>query len=322
MSNDEELPSETKEPIILDEQAPVTEEQFQYLEERAGVSPEILIPKKNVIIDSQIFTTIMGCGRLTDFRFNHHFVSIKGKSKSLEMGSIVHTFLETFNKAIISGQFRSTAIDLALAAAKQYANSNEVRNTSVTDRDWAIKTCEMYIDFRKTDTWVPLEVEKVKGKVIYEDDEVRILWKSKFDLIADTQHGILPVDYKSMSQRRDTHSLNNQFTGQCVVQGTSKMIIEKIGFQTSLEPKDKFQRILMPFSADRIKEWQQEIVPYWVKIMLAYAESGYWPPNFTHCETKYGFCDFIKTCEADRILRASELRDSFVVGEPWDVTND
>jgi hypothetical protein len=285
------------------------------------ISPTIYIPKKNVIIDSQIFSTFQGCARLCDFRFNHHLVSIYGKSKSLEMGSIVHVFMEYYYKAIIAGHFKSVAFEQGMEAASQYAKSPEVKNTALDDRQWALKTCEQYIAHYKNDHWVPLEIEKVKGRIIYEDDEIRVLWKSKFDMITDTNQGIYPVDHKTMSQRRDTLSLNNQFKGQCVVQGTRGIFINKIGFQTSLKPEEKFTRAMISYSRDQLIEWQSVTVPFYAKLMIAYAENGYWPPNYNHCENKYGFCQFKDVCKADRNMREEELRKSFIVGDKWDVTN-
>ena len=202
---------------------------------------EVLTKKINVALDSQILSTVMACGRLTDFRFGHHFQAISGKSKSLEKGSIVHAYMRDYYKAIISGKGRSEAHSLGIIAAQEYAKSEEVRNTPHTEREHAIKTCDEYFDFYKNDHWVPLEVEKVKGKILYEDDEVRILYKVKFDLVSDTTQGIYPIDHKTMSQRRDTLTLNNQFIGQCIVQGTRVSIVNKVGFQTSLKPNEKFQ---------------------------------------------------------------------------------
>jgi hypothetical protein len=48
-----------------------------------------------------------------------------------------------------------------------------------------------------------------------------------------------------------------------------------------------------------------------------YLDSEYWPPNFTHCENKYGLCSFKDPCEADRGVREETLGQQFVVGEPW-----
>lgn len=239
------------------------------------------------------------------------------------MGSIVHEIVKVYLQHIINGFKRDTAIAQAFVAGQAYANNpDEVKNCSPDDIKLAFKTMEEYFDYYKNDHWTPLEVEVVKGKVLYEDDDVRILFKAKYDEIVDTNQGIYPVDHKSMKQRRDTLNLNNQFTSQCVLLGTRTMFINKIGFQTSLKPSEKFLRPAISYSMDRLIEWQTEILPYWTKIMLMYAESGYWPPNFTHCQSNYGPCIFKDVCTADRGMREEELKLAFVVGEPWDPTSE
>jgi len=311
--------------------------------------------KKNVIMDSQILTALMACPRLADFRFNHNFVSIDGKSNSLECGSIAHKVTEVYNRNIIAGFSRQLAIQSGMAAGEMYIAGCQyctgfkptsemrkpecghqideypgVRNTppesstspSRTGWKWVLETMEQYFDFYKNDHWVPLEAEVVKGKVLYEDDEIRILWKAKFDLLADTNQGIFPIDTKTMKQRRDTNSMNNQFIGQCLLAGTRKMFINKIGWQTSLKPEEKFLRPPINYSAPRLIEWQSEILPYYGKLLLMYAETGHFPPNFTHCEGKYGNCAYLGVCESDPAMREEELKLHFMVGPTWDITND
>lgn len=298
---------------------------------------EVLIRKQNLALDATIFSTLMSCARLTDFRFNHNLQSIGGKTVPMEMGSIVHKFLEIYYKSIVHGLVKSRAVELGLAAAQLYiigcptCNDPEPRacghqkgeypgaqNSSPDDTKLAIDTCLEYAEFYRHEQWTPIDVERVKGEVIYEDDEVRILWKAKFDLTVDTNNGIYPVDHKTMKQRRDTLTLNNQFMGQCVLEKTRQMIVNKIGFQTSLKPAEKFLRPVVSYSLDRLMEWSNEIVPFYSKLMLTYAEGGYWPPNFTHCENKYGFCAFKSVCEAPRHLREDELRINFFKGDTWD----
>jgi hypothetical protein len=53
-----------------------------------------------------------------------------------------------------------------------------------------------------------------------------------------------------------------------------------------------------------------------------YAESGHFPPNFTHCEGKYGNCAFVKVCEGNPDDRERLIKDAFVVGPEWNPTND
>jgi hypothetical protein len=188
---------------------------------------------------------------------------------------------------------------------------------------WVLETCEQYYEFYKNDYWVPLEVEVVKGRILYEDDEITILWKAKMDLVTDTNQAILPCDHKTMKQRRDSMSLNNQFMGQCIIQGTPRMIINKIGFQTTLKPEEKFLRATMSYSAARLLEWQGTILPYWAYKLLDYQENDYWPPNFDHCENKYGNCPFAEdVCSGDPNEREREIRLNFIVGPDWNPTNE
>lgn len=324
--------------------------------------------KKNVILDSQILTALMNCPRYSDFRFNHNLLSIKGKSNSLECGSIVHKYLEVYYLCLIRGLDKKQAHGYGMTAAELYIRGcpectdftpihntqydevgmghhchdcklkpscghkvNDypgVKNTPVetegykTGWKWALQTCEQYNEFYKNDFWVPLEVETVKSKVLYEDDEVRVLWKAKLDLVSDTNQGIYPIDHKTMKQRRATSKLNNQFIGQCMVMGTRNVIINKVGFQTTLEPKDRFERHPVSYSAAALAEWTSETLPFYAKLLLMYAEGGYYPPNYSNCEGKYGPCPFKSVCESDPAMREEELKNNFIVGPAWNPTND
>jgi hypothetical protein len=319
------------------------------LQEAVDIS---MFGKKNVILDSQILSSLMKCARLTDFRFNHNFVSIAGKSNSLEVGSIVHIFLEYYYKNIIKGLRKEQAVQFAFAAAEMYIQgckgcmdfisqagekpscghkANEFPGVKNTPREsegyktgWqhALDTCDQYIQFYRNDHWVPLEVETVKGEVLYEDDEIRIMWKAKYDLIVDTNQSIDSVDHKTMKQRRDTISLNNQFMGQCLLIKTRKVIIDKIGFQTSLKPEEKFTRPPVCYSAARLLEWQGETLPFYAKLLIMYAETGHFPPNYESCESRFGKCAFLGVCESDPIMREDELKRSFMVGPEWNPTSE
>lgn len=183
---------------------------------------------------------------------------------------------------------------------------------------WVLETMEQYFDFWKNEFWVPLEVENVRKKVLYEDDTIRILWKAKLDVLLDTLKGIVPCDHKTMSQNRPNLSLNNQFMGQCLVTDSQSIIIDKIGFQTSLEPEEKFLRPMISYSTARLLEWQSHTLPSYAYEMLTCYETGYWPMRLTYCENKYGNCNFTKICEADPEMREEKLRQDFMVGEAWD----
>jgi hypothetical protein len=318
------------------------------------------VGRKNIVLDSQILSTLMGCPRLADFRFNHNFISIAGKTNSLECGSIVHIFNEYYYKAIINRAKKDEAYGYGIAAAEMYIKGcagcatfvkspdfpkppcghkpfefpgvvNTPREPNMTDPkekyktgwQWVLDTCDQYYhSVLRNDHWIPLEAEVVKKELLYEDDEIRVLWKAKLDLVADTNQGIYPVDHKTMKQNRDTINLNNQFTGQAILMKTRGVYINKIGFQKTLKPEEKFIRSIVNYSAERLLEWQGEILPYYAKLLLMYAETGYWPPNYDHCEGKYGNCNFLKVCESNPDMREGEVKKAFIIGPEWNPTND
>lgn len=306
-------------------------------------------PKKNVIFDATTLTSLMGCGRYTDLRFNYRFIAQKGKSNSLEVGTLIHKVLEVYYKHMINGFPRATAIGNALTAGQLYitgcvhcadaTNKTPVckhepgeypglTNTPEMNEKWTVgwrfslDTCQQYFDFYKNDSFIPLAAEVVKGEVLYEDDEIRVLWKAKMDLILDTnQIGIVSMDHKTFKQRRDKTSLSNQFTGQCLLLKSRNVIKNNIGLQTTLKIDERLTREVISYSADRLLEWQSEILPYWAYKYVQFSESGYWPPDYAHCDTMFGPCMFKGVCEADRNMREEVLRNDFMVGPVWDPTN-
>ncbi len=282
---------------------------------------DIIIPdnRKTIILDATMLSTIMSCGRLTDFRFNHDLQAIDGKSPSIEMGSMVHAYLEKYYGLVASGTDKKEAHGYGMIAADVYSKSSEMQNTSDEDKKLASDTCQLYYEHYKNDSWVPLEVEVVKKAEVYQDDEIRLMWSAKLDLIAENSSGIVPIDHKTMKQRRPAMSLNNQFMGQCLLMGTRYMIVNKIGFQKSLKPSERFTREAVNYTASRMLEWQSTILPYWAKIYMMYAESNYWPPNWTHCENKFGFCQFKNVCESDEGMREEVIGINFKVGEKWSI---
>lgn len=202
---------------------------------------------------------------------------------------------------------------------------NTPRESEGTKIGWqhCLDTCEQYLDFWKNDSWVPLETEIVKGFIIYEDDEIKVMWKAKLDLTVDTNQGIYAIDHKTMKQNRPTNTMNAQFMGQCLVMGTKSMFINKIGFQKTLKPEEKFLRTAMTYSSSRLHEFASETVPYYAKLLLMYSESEHFPPNFSHCENKYGNCPFYKDiCSSDPGMREENIKLNFIQGPEWNPTND
>lgn len=291
-----------------------------------------------ISMDSQILTSLMSCARFTDFRFNLNLAQVGGKSNSLECGSLVHTILEFYGKALIRGASRSDAIVEGFIAGDEYIKPYNELNRYVTEEDhqgmvnttadgdkwntgwnYVLDTMRQYFDFWSNDSFIILGVEETRGAIIYQDEDLTVLWKAKYDKIVDMPNGLMSVDYKTMKQNRDTLSLNNQFMGQCTLIGARNLMIDKIGFQSSLPAEKKFIRAIISYPEDALEEWKNDIVPHYARMLAAYTEVNNFPPNFTHCESKFGTCQYINICTAPRSLREDIMNTEFVKGKTWDI---
>lgn len=312
-------------------------------------------PKKNVIMDATTLSSLMSCARYMDLRFNHRFGAMKGRSNSLEVGSLIHKVLEVYYKHKLKGFKTETAIGQAMTAGKMYIDgcpfcsvmrtdedgntikpecgheieeypgvTNTPENSSGFTTGWkfALDTCEQYFIHYRNDALIPLSAEDVRAAVLYEDDEIRIMWKAKFDLVVDTnQIGIVSLDHKTFKQRRAKSSLSNQFMGHCMLLSSRNVIKNNIGLQTTLKIEERLTREVISYSADRLIEWQSEILPYYAYKYIQFTETGFWPPDFTHCDNMFGACQFKSVCESNREMREEVLRNEFQILPIWDPTN-
>ena len=287
--------------------------------------------KKVLVVDSSILNTIQQCARKTQYSFIYNLQPFE-KDEALEKGDLMHKMLEVYysmrldNGADLNSSLwqelvneanihpEGDTIQQGIQAGLYFASKMSIASTISEE---VIDQFKAYTEFYQHDGWHPIAVEEVGSKVIYEDENLKIVYNFKIDLVAEKGNTIVPFDHKTGSRRHEPSSLSNQFIGYCYALGTNSIIVNKIGFQKSLKPAERFMRYPIPIDSSRIEEWVKNSI-WWTLQYQNFVENNYFPMNLTSCD-KYSGCIFQKVCESDPENRGFKLDREFTTVEHWDV---
>jgi len=274
---------------------------------------------RNIVMDSQLINSLQLCGYRTDLYFNKNFRP-NFKAEALEKGDLLHLIFKVFytlqTKRPDIPYF--TAVDLAVKWGREHAVMN--LNIDIDTSEETIYQCTEYFKHFQGEYWTPRHIERPFAKILYESEEenLRIIYEGIIDLMVDTKVGEAVVDHKSASRNSDSTyvGLSNQFKGYAYCMETTNVIINKVGFQKSLKPAERFKRIPISYEQATLDEWARETI-WWGQQLLFYIESNTWPMNHTSCD-KYSGCIFNKACiHEPGDSRNWILQTEYIIGEKW-----
>lgn len=279
------------------------------------------MPKKIVAVDSQRLDGMQFCSFFYNTKFNRNLVPSQ-VPEYLERGGLIHEMLSTYYKLKKYrqrwGQNKKTyadIIDSCINVGRYFGNKMQL---DVAEVLYTIEIFKQYTSYWENDDWNNIvSVERVGSKVLFEDDDIIILYEGKIDLVLKIGNELIPIDHKHSGSRRDPNQLANQFKGYCWLLGTNNCIVNEIGFQKTVDAKDKFRRHTISYSDNIISEWINNTV-LWIKHQLGLEELGLAPRNYTSCD-KYSGCDYKHICLSDPgEFREFKLHKDFVE-RIWDV---
>lgn len=277
--------------------------------------------KKIVAIDSQKLDAIQSCSYFYNTKFVQNLVPIN-TPMYLERGGLLHEMLSVYyNCRKYRARWRQNkkshadVVNSAIITGRHFANKMQI---DISEVENTIDVFRQYCDHWENDAWDNiLGVEQVGAKILYDSDDLTILYEVKIDLILQMGNAIVAVDHKHSSSRRDPNELSNQFKGYCWFLGTNNFIVNEVGFQKTVKPVDKFRRHTLSFPQAIIDEWRDNAI-FWIRQQLAYDKEGYRPRNYTSCD-KFSGCDLKHICLAEPgDLRNYRLRQMFTERK-WDV---
>jgi len=281
----------------------------------------------NIQVDSTVLSIFMACPRKYEYVFVRHLKPVVGVSPSIKRGSIVHDALLGYWKERINADDYQKATQICLKIAKEAFEKD-----SAFSQEEKLETLQTLLEFLKHVqglNWIPLEAEKYFKIKVFEDTnlKLRIFITGRIDLIVRTpQIPILPIDVKTESERWFHSQMSNQFRMYSLACNTNILGVQRVGFQKTLEAKDKFKLELLPFDQDILDEFKETTLPYWTKQMILAHEDSYFPMNPTNCVHGHFKCQFSDAynqgiCNVSRSVRDQKLARYFVVGDAWDPSN-
>jgi hypothetical protein len=272
---------------------------------------------RTIALDSQVLNDVMACGYKAYLRFIRN-KSPEHKAEALEKGDLMHRMLAYHYKQIKAGRKAEypLIVNEAVNLGVEAASDMELSQTDVAEN---IMQYRQYALYYQQDGWMPIEVEQVFSKVLYESEEkqIRIIYEGIIDLVPQTPAGLVIVDHKTSRMRKQPFLLSTQFMGYSWAMNIPQVVVNKIGFQKTLSPKERFNRYRMPYQKAHIEQWKRDAI-YYAFLLISWMDQGYFPMNYTSCD-KYGGCIFQPVCGSIPEVREHKLAMLYKEEKPWSV---
>lgn len=293
--------------------------------------------QKILSIDATILNTYQSCARKAKYSFIDNLRPPE-KEEALERGDLIHKMLEVYYSLQLKSFDFNTEVwkEIIQSGIKAPINREHesIREFSVLvgnyfstkmdlgfeDIEESIYQFREYTNYYQHDSWNPLAVEEVGSKILFENENYKFIYNFKVDLVAERGTIIAPFDHKTSRRRSEPSSLSNQFIGYCYGLGMNNIVVNKIGFQKSLSPQQRFNRFILTIDDERIQEWIENTI-HWCARILESQEQNNWSMNLTSCD-KYSGCIYAPLCESDPETRLYKIERDFKVDKPWDVARE
>jgi hypothetical protein len=246
------------------------------------------------------------------------------KAKYFDEGALLHHILKYHYKLIKHNQRAVTSdnwgkvipyykiIEICIKKAERFLLGLDL---DVELGQTVIEIYKEYAVYYQSDNWKVLEVEKPFAKTLYNDDNLKVVYCGLIDLVTT----IAVVDHKSSKRRGVPSPLSNQFIGYCWATEVNNFVINKVGFQKTLKPEEKFERPPYSYFPAIIEEWKNNTIKDCVELydfLTNHPADLSTRRNLTSCD-KYDGCIFGKICQTHPEAREFLIKHDYQIGEPW-----
>lgn len=273
----------------------------------------------NIVLDATMLSTFKVCPAKFAMRFNQNKTT-PILAKPLDKGILVHVGMEHYYKALQAGKTWNEAVDAGLVATRIAITSSDLSMEDST-RVLAVLD-ETYKRWRIEDlSWTIVAVEQAFSFVLYEDEKFRFIIIGKIDLVlSNNQYTNLPLDHKTYERDFPLSRLKDQFIIYSYVLGSNFLLVNRIGFQTSIPPEKKHKRVPLSYDPIFFAQWKKDTIEWFYRYYDCVL-NDYWPLNDTSCEKFNRQCEYLPICETSgEENKVYKLEANFKTAEPWDVS--
>lgn len=276
--------------------------------------------KVNIVMDMSQYDMFLLCPQRYHNRYNLN-KTLPQKAKQLDRGTIVHIGCEVYYQALKDGSQYQDAVTAALSKIREAGVT--VSDLEPEDVNRTLDVMEEYFDYWRVadQSFQIVDVEKAFIYLLHEDDEVRIHLAGKIDLVvSDNRYVNEPWDHKSYDRDSEVHRMPNQFKNYANALKSNFLTVNRIGFQKTLKPHEKFKRPRLSYDPLILEQWKQNVVKNIFHYLTCVAENS-WPTNETSCDKYNRRCEYFTPCDSSGIeAKMYKLNADYITVEPWDVS--
>lgn len=254
---------------------------------------------------------------------NHRHLQPRVTKGYFETGSLLHYLLELHYKWLKSyhdGEKKKEEYDIEeiVELGRVKSLEYEIELPEISEVIFQFREYIRYYGIEEG--IIPLYIEEPFMIKIYEDEDIIVYLTGKPDLIFKyVESGSIAVmDHKSVRRESPISPLRNQFNLYATAMKTDTVIINKIGFQKTKEPRDRFTRAPMIYHQEHLDEWKEQVIQS-AKEMVLFQKLNHYPMNRTSCE-KWDGCFFQRFCSTRPSAREFLVGREYIVSPEWDVS--
>lgn len=247
--------------------------------------------------------------------FHHRRIVPKTTKSYFETGTLLHYLLELYYTIKKERKINQDDLEQIIELGRIRSLDFSLELDEISEIIFQFREYHRYYE---DENIAPLFIEQPFTVELFEDEDIKVLISGKPDLIftyGNSKDKIV-MDHKKVSRESEISQIRNQFLLYATAMKTDTVIVNKIGFQKTKKPSERFNRTPFIYHQDLLDEWKEDAIES-AKLMYLHEKAQHFPRNRTSCE-KWDGCFYRRYCTTRPKAREFLISNEYIIGEFWD----